>query len=360
MRLDVKQDGKWIYDIVIEKSFARLGEELEAFDIEKRKICIVTETGVAPYYLNEIEDFLSGRCTALEHFIFDQGEESKNLDTVSELYKFLIEKKFDRKDMLLALGGGVTGDLTGFAAATYLRGIDFVQIPTSLLSQVDSSIGGKTGVDYQAYKNMVGAFYMPKLVYINISTLNTLNEVQYRSGLGEVIKHGLIRDKDYFEYILKHREAIAERDMETLAYLVEGSCKIKRAVVEEDPKELGIRAYLNYGHTIGHAVEKLMNFTMTHGECVGIGTVIASCISYQRGYLSEKEYKEIQEIYSWFGFADVPEELSTGDILETMKHDKKVEHGVIKFVLLNCIGEAAIYKDVTDDEVGHALKIYKK
>ena len=300
-RLEVTAEGKKVYDIVIENNFNQLVKELSVFGIKERKLCIVTERQVASYYLEEVCSLLEKECAKLEVYIFQEGEESKNLSTVDSLYHFLITHEFDRKDMLLALGGGVTGDLTGFAAATYLRGIDFVQIPTSLLAQVDSSIGGKTGVDYHAYKNMVGAFYMPKLVYINVNTVKTLSERQYHSGLGEVIKHGLIRDKAYFEWMKDNKEAVAKREDEALAYMIEGSCEIKRAVVEEDPKEHGVRALLNFGHTLGHSIEKLMNFSLAHGECVAVGSLLAADISCQRGYISEEENKEIKEFNRVYG-----------------------------------------------------------
>ena len=293
-RLEVTAEGKKVYDIVIENNFNQLVKELSVFGIKERKLCIVTERQVASYYLEEVCSLLEKECAKLEVYIFQAGEERKNLSTVDSLYHFLITHEFDRKDMLLALGGGVTGDLTGFAAATYLRGIDFVQIPTSLLAQVDSSIGGKSGVDYHAYKNMVGAFYMPKLVYINVNTVKTLSERQYHSGLGEVIKHGLIRNKAYFEWMKDNKEAVAKREDEALAYMIEGSCEIKREVVEEDPKEHGVRALLNFGHTLGHSIEKLMNFSLAHGECVAVGSLLAADISCQRGYISEEENKEIK------------------------------------------------------------------
>ena len=350
-RLAVQAEGKHVYDIVIRESFAGLPDELKAYDIDKKKLCIVTETNVASFYLDQVKSILEPACSRLEVFRFMEGEASKNLDTVSSLYKFLIEQKFDRKDMLIALGGGVVGDLTGFAAATYLRGIDFVQVPTSLLSQVDSSIGGKTGVDYQAYKNMVGAFYMPRLVYINISTLKTLSDRQLVSGLGEVIKHGLIQDADYYRWILSHKEAIAAREPQAMAVMVEGSCRIKRAVVEEDPREQGIRACLNFGHTLGHAIEKLMDFQLTHGECVGIGSVLAADLSKRRGFISEEEYQEMLSLYEYFTFPALPGELKAEDILEATKHDKKMEQGKIKFILLKSIGEAEIFRDVTDEEI---------
>lgn len=355
-RLEVKADGKKVYDIVIRDTFEGLANELAPFETEKKKLCIVTERKVSSYYLNEIQEILEKVSARVDIFIFQEGEASKNLDTVSQLYRYLILHEYDRKDMLIALGGGVVGDLTGFAAATYLRGIDFVQVPTSLLSQVDSSIGGKTGVDFQCYKNMVGAFYMPKLVYININTLKTLSEREFHSGLGEVIKHGLIRDKQYYEWIKENKEVIAGRDPEAMAVMVEGSCRIKRAVVEEDPKEMGVRALLNFGHTFGHSIEKLMNFQLTHGECVGIGCVLAASMSRERKYISREEYEDIADIFRYFDFPEVPKELKSEDIVRETRHDKKMEHGSIKFILLKAIGEAAILKDVTEEEMLSAFE----
>lgn len=355
-RLEVKDAGKKIYDIVIRDNFEGILKELEQFDIAKRKLCIVTERNVASYYLNEFQELLESHCSKLKIFIFQEGEENKNLQTVQQLYRFLIQHEFDRKDMLIALGGGVTGDLTGFAAATYLRGIDFIQVPTSLLAQVDSSIGGKTGVDFMSYKNMVGAFYMPKLVYININTLKTLSERQFHSGLGEVIKHGLIQDAEYYRWIRDNREKIAAREPDALAVMVEGSCRIKRAVVEEDPKEQGIRAYLNFGHTFGHSIEKLMDFKLAHGECVAIGAVLASKMSLERGYISKEAYEEIKEIFDYFDFPDVPAELDCCDIIAETRHDKKMEHGSIKFVLLKEIGKAEVFRDVTEEEMSVPFK----
>ena len=350
-RLKVHAEGKHVYDILITRGFQSLAEELAAMELGKRKVCIVTEDHVAGLFLDEVQGLLADRCAGIRTFVFPEGESSKNLGTVTRLYEFLMENEFDRKDLLLALGGGVTGDLTGFAAASYLRGIDFVQVPTSLLAQVDSSIGGKTGVDFHNRKNMVGAFYMPKLVYINIDTLGSLSERQYHSGLGEVIKHGLIQDKGYYQWIWDHREEIARREPDTMAFMVEGSCKIKRAVVEEDPKEQGIRALLNYGHTLGHSIEKLMGFSLTHGECVGIGAILAAEISRGRGYISDAEFEEIQALFDYFDFPHLPEGISVDQIVEETRHDKKMEHGRIKFVLLDAIGQAGIHRDVSESEM---------
>lgn len=268
-RINVCRDGKAIYDIVLTQSFDGLKEAVSCLPVKEHKICIVTDSNVAPLYLEEVRAVLAGCCKSVSVFTFPAGEENKHLDTVRNLYEHLILERFDRKDMLAALGGGVVGDLCGFAAATYLRGVDFIQIPTTLLSQVDSSIGGKTGVDFDAYKNMVGAFHMPRLVYANLRTLLTLPEEQFSSGMGEVVKHGLIKNREYYQWLKDNREGIAARNLDLCQAMVYESCMIKKRVVEEDPTEQGERALLNFGHTLGHAVEKLENFTMHHGTAWG-------------------------------------------------------------------------------------------
>ena len=256
--LTVHLNDEPIYDIFFANDFNSLPELLAGQGIADRRVCIVTESNVAPLYLDEIRNQLDGKCKELISIIFEAGESQKNLDTVKMIYEKLILAKFDRKDLLVALGGGVTGDITGFTAATYLRGIDFVQIPTSLLAQVDSSIGGKTGVDFDSYKNMVGAFHMPKLVYINVSTLTTLSDEQFISGMGEIIKHGLIKDSAYFDWLIENHDRILARDKDVLMEMIRVSCNIKRVVVENDPTEKGDRALLNFGHTLGHAIERYL------------------------------------------------------------------------------------------------------
>ncbi len=358
--LIVHENGHPIYPIVLTNSFDGLENSLKDFSFEDRRVCIVSETKVVSCYGDVLSEKIKKKAKECYLFTFKAGEQSKNLNTVNDLYEFLILHKFDRKDLLIALGGGVVGDLTGFAAATYLRGIDFIQVPTSLLSQVDSSIGGKTGVDYLAYKNMVGAFHQPKLVYINIKTLNTLSKREYYSGLGEIIKHGLIKDKAYYEWLLEKKEQIKSMDEQVLIDMIYKSCDIKREVVEKDPKEKGERALLNFGHTIGHAVEKLMNFSYLHGECVGIGMLAAANICVQRGDITKKEYEQLADWLSYFEFPEFPREIDKKDVIETTKLDKKMEHGIIKFVLLNKIGEAAVKKDVTQEEMEKAIVCLQK
>lgn len=350
-RMNILKDGQQIYDIIMDTSFSGLKEEADHLGLKEHKICIVTDSNVAPIYLEEVKAILAEVCSYICVYIFPAGEENKNLETVKGLYEHLILAHFDRKDMLAALGGGVVGDLCGFAAATYLRGIGFFQIPTTLLSQVDSSIGGKTGVDFDAYKNMVGAFHMPRFVYTNLSTLLTLPKEQFSSGMGEVIKHGLIKDKAYYEWLKENRDGIMRRDLELCQHMVYESNRIKKAVVEEDPTEQGVRALLNFGHTLGHAVEKLENFTMLHGHCVGLGCVAAGYISHIRGNITEVAFSDLRETFRGFGLPTEVKGLKWQDVYTTTQSDKKMDAGVVKFVLLNAIGSAYVDKTVSREEM---------
>lgn len=349
-----------IYDIVIEKDFSRLSEAVTKLGISGRKICIVTESHVGPLYADAVKAELEKTSNKIFVYTFNAGEENKNLSTVEDVYEFLIKNKFDRKDMLAALGGGVTGDLTGFAAATYLRGISFIQIPTSLLAQVDSSIGGKTGVDFRAYKNMVGAFYQPKLVYMNMSVHRTLDERQFNSGFGEIIKHGLIKDNEYYMWLRENAGAIKALEYDALEYMISRSCEIKRDVVEKDPTEKGDRALLNFGHTLGHAIEKLMNFQLYHGECVGLGMLASLEISRMRGLISQSDADDAADMMKLYSFPMNISGIEAKDIVAISKSDKKMDAGRIKFVLLDRIGNAFLDMTVTDEEMLLALdKIIK-
>lgn len=356
-RLTVHRDGAAIYDIILEKSFDKLGNAISTLNTKERRICVVTDSNVGPLYADQVCSAISGICRQCDLFVFPAGEEYKNLDTVKQLYTFLIEKHYDRGDFLVALGGGVTGDLTGFTAATYLRGIQFIQIPTTLLSQVDSSIGGKTGVDFDAYKNMVGAFHMPSLVYICTSVLKTLTQEQFACGMGEIVKHGLIRDPEYFFWLKEHAEQIQLRDLDVCERMILVSDQIKRDVVEKDPTEKGERAHLNFGHTLGHAIEKLMNFRLFHGQCVALGCIAAAYISAQRGHLSMEQVDMIRDYMKLFGLPSHIGNmgLDIDQIIHTTKSDKKMDSGKIKFVLLRSIGEAYVDRTVTDDEMRESL-----
>lgn len=354
-RLSILYHKKPCYDIVFTRSFQELVPELENLGLENRRVCIITDSKVDEIYGSRVLELLQGKCLKAAKYVFPNGEENKTLDTVRDAYRFLIQEGFDRKDMLLALGGGVVGDTTGFIAATYLRGIDFIQVPTTLLAQADSSIGGKTGVDFDGYKNMVGAFKMPSLVYMNLETLTTLDDRQFFSGFAEVMKHGLIKDAAFYEWLIENMYEICERDLSVLQEMLTRSCTIKKLVVEKDPTEQGERALLNFGHTVGHAIEKAKNFELFHGECVALGAVAAAYISWKRELLSMEEYYEIRDMFVPFNLPISVEEIDPEEILKLTKSDKKMESGKIKFVLLKKIGKAVLDTTVTEEEILAAI-----
>ena len=354
-RLNVTMNKKPCYDIVFSNDWQDLAEELKEMQLSERKLCIVTDSNVDAIYGKTVLDLITPICQKAVKYAFAAGEENKNLDTVKDVYRFLIQEGFDRKDKLIALGGGVVGDLTGFVAATYLRGIDFIQVPTTLLAQADSSVGGKTAVDFDGFKNMVGAFYMPRLVYMNISTLNSLDARQYASGFAEVMKHGLIKDENFYTWLIDNLYEINDKDPDVVLEMVMRSCNIKRAVVEKDPTEQADRMLLNFGHTLGHAIEKHKNFEMFHGECVALGAIAAAFISWKRGLLSMEEYYEIRDMFVPFNLPISVEDIDKEAVLDLTRSDKKADSDKIKFVLLKKIGKAFVDDTVTREEMDKAL-----
>lgn len=354
--LEINYQGKPLYNIVFEESFSRLSGEIKRIGFEGRKIAVITDSNVKSLYLDEVYENLKGSFDKIFSFVIPAGEENKNLKEIEKIYEFLIKNKFDRHDLLLALGGGVVGDMVGFTAATYLRGISFVQVPTTLLAQTDSSIGGKTGVDFNGYKNMIGAFHMPALVYTNISTLNSLSGRQFASGFAEVMKHGLIKDASFYTWLLENMYEISDKDPEILLSMIKRSCEIKKAVVEKDPTEKGERALLNFGHTLGHAIEKAKDFSLFHGECVALGAVAAAFISWKKEYISMEEYYEIRDMFVPFDLPISVEDLDVDAVISLTKNDKKADSNKIKFVLLKGIGKAFISTDVTEDDMRNALE----
>ena len=355
----------------------------EGFGYKKlRKILIITDSNVAPLYLDTVTKALTGFSLAnspladsLPAFIFEAGESSKNMNTLQDIYNFFLANKLDRRSVVVALGGGVTGDMAGYAAATYMRGLDYVQLPTSLLAQVDSSVGGKTAVDFQNVKNLIGSFHQPRLVYINLSTLKTLPKDEFTSGMGEVIKHGLIGGRDYgggyYEYLHKNRQAIQNLIPEVIQEVVAGSCRIKAAVVAQDEKETGLRETLNFGHCVGHAIESLSNYTISHGHCVVIGMCAALQLSQKLGHITlqevERALKLIRDfelptgVREYINQATFSESIFSGStftgstfsestfsveaIIATMFKDKKTINDTLRVVLLKKIGYA--YTDST-------------
>ncbi len=356
--ITIHKDNKPIYQISFHQDFSQLGKVLDELHTANHKICIVTDSTVGQYYAGEVLDIAKDYCYQVETFTFPAGEANKNLDVVNMLYEKLIQDKFDRSDLLIALGGGVVGDLTGYTAATYLRGIRFIQIPTSLLAMVDSSIGGKTGVDYKSYKNMVGAFYQPKAVYMNFSLLKTLNEQQFFSGFGEIIKHGLIQDESYYQMMLQTSAQDIRTNTELIARIVERSCEIKQSVVEIDPEEKGIRAILNFGHTIGHAIEKKLSSTFLHGECVAIGMVASGYLSMKCGYLSQSDLDALITCLKSYQLpTDVKSyHLDANEIYNITLNDKKMVGNTIKFILLKSLGEAYIETSLNKETILEGIR----
>ena len=279
------------------------------------------------------------------------GEDYKNFETLQTVYNQLLENSFDRGCGLLALGGGVIGDMAGFVAATFLRGIPYVQVPTTLLSQVDSSVGGKTAVNHPQGKNLIGAFYQPQLVIIDVSTLSTLPSREVSAGIAEIVKYGVIRDAEFFSWLEKHHHLLIHRDPDTLVYAIKKSCQIKADIVEIDERESSVRAYLNFGHTFGHAIENLAGYGQwKHGEAVAVGMVVAARIAHHKGLCSAEDVQRIELLLSSFDLPVVPPDFSLENYVAAMQRDKKVKQGALTMVLNKGIGDVVLEK--IDDVAG--------
>ncbi|MES2604044.1 MAG: 3-dehydroquinate synthase [Pseudomonadota bacterium] len=309
--------------------------------LKNDQVCIITNETVAPLYLAQVEQALAGR--RVSSIVLPDGEQHKTLDTVSVIYDRLLELNFSRASTLVALGGGVIGDMTGFAAATYQRGINFIQIPTTLLSQVDSSVGGKTGVNRPLGKNMVGAFYQPQCVIADTDTLSTLPERELRAGLAEVIKYGFINNLVFLRWLEANLAALLRRDSVALTEAILVSCREKAAIVAADETETGLRAILNLGHTFGHAIETAMGYgEWLHGEAVATGMVMAADLSWRLGMLPHADAGHVKDLLEAAGLPVQPPAISKEDFIRLMAKDKKAEQGKIKFILLESLGKAVI------------------
>ncbi|MDB4039850.1 3-dehydroquinate synthase [Methylophilaceae bacterium] len=314
-------------------------------NIPNKKVAIITNDKVAPLYLQKISNILATEKDIIP-IILPDGEVFKNFESLNLIYDTLLKNKANRQVSLIALGGGVVGDITGFAAATFMRGVDFIQIPTTLLSQVDSSVGGKTGINHPLGKNMIGAFYQPRCVISDISLLETLPDKEFSAGLAEVIKYGLIRDASFFEWLEDNIKGIIKRDSQLLIEAVVRSCQNKADIVESDEFESGIRAILNLGHTFGHAIETATGYgKWLHGEAVATGMVMAAYLSEQMGWLKKEDNQRIKTLLIHANLPINPPEISLQEFLDLMQLDKKTKEDQINLVLQQGIGKAILTSD---------------
>ena len=320
---------------------------------------LVTNTTVAALYLEQVRKALKSANPKMQiqDVVLPDGEQYKNWATLNQVYDALLHYKYERSCLLVALGGGVVGDMTGFAAASYQRGVNFIQIPTTLLSQVDSSVGGKTGINHPLGKNMIGAFYQPQSVIIDTNTLATLPDRELSAGLAEVIKYGLITDAEFFAWLEKNIDALLDREPRALAHIIERSCFNKAQIVASDEKESGQRALLNLGHTFGHAIESHQGYgNWLHGEAVAAGTMVAAQLSQRLGWLNDNQLLRIKNIFIRARLpVKIPGDMSAMDFYEKMQVDKKVVKGKIRYILLKDIGAATIESNVSQSDVMAAI-----
>jgi 3-dehydroquinate synthase len=343
IRVKLGQNGYYIH--IGADLLAQTGHLLKELGFNGKAV-IITNPTVKNLYGISLRQSLIGNGFKTALLEVPEGEEYKSLDTAGRLYNELTEFGAERSTPVLALGGGIIGDVAGFVAATYMRGVPLVQLPTTLLAQVDSSIGGKVAVNHKQLKNEIGAFYQPRIVITDITTLQTLPPVELTSGLSEIIKYAIIKDKDFFTYLEEHLESIRALDEKSLEYIVAVSARIKAEVVEKDEKDLGLRNILNFGHTLGHAIESVSDFKISHGQAVAMGMMVASGIANEIGVLENTCVVRIRKLLKRAGLMTKVPKLDLNQVLESAMHDKKVTGGKIRFVLPRGIGEVYITDEV--------------
>lgn len=321
-----------------------------------RPVILVSNSSIAPLYMPRVREAL-GEARQVTEVILPDGEQYKTLTTLDQIFTAALNDRHERRSVFIALGGGVVGDMTGFAAACFMRGADFLQLPTTLLAQVDSSVGGKTGVNHPAGKNMLGAFHQPLAVAIDLDTLHSLPAREFAAGIAEVIKYGCIYDVEFFHWLIEAQPRLLTRDTAVLAEAIERSCAIKAQVVAEDEREGGVRAILNFGHTFGHAIEHVQGYgAWLHGEAVAAGMMLAAQISARRGWISDAMVAKLAMFLEAFKLpTKPPADMTAAVFLTAMQTDKKVAQGRIRFVLLEAAGRAALYDDVTQAEIEAVL-----
>ena len=327
--------------------------------VEGRGVILVTDDQVGPLYGAAVKAAFTG-VGQLTEVVLPAGESHKNMTSIQQILDAALADKHERGSLFIALGGGVVGDIAGFAAACFLRGVDFVQVPTTLLAQVDSSVGGKTGVNHAMGKNLIGAFHQPQQVVIDLDALATLPAKDYSAGLAEIIKYGLIRDAEFFAWLIDNVEALKRREAAALAFAIERSCAIKAAVVAADEREGGVRAHLNFGHTFGHAIERIQGYgDWLHGEAVAAGMVLASRLSVLRGGLDAEVVDQLTAFNESVGLPVAPPaDVTAQAMLEAMGNDKKVSGGKVRYIVLSKLGEAVVAENVTDDDIARVMELF--
>ena len=350
--------GERSYDICIGSSIIRsIGDILKSFGLSS-KIAIVSNPTIYPLYGQVVADSLKKAGFDVLTVTIPDGEEYKSLLWVEHIYNELLKARLDRLSALVALGGGVIGDITGFAASTYMRGIPYIQVPTTLLAQVDSSVGGKTGVDHKLGKNMIGTFWQPKLVWIDVETLKTLPKREFLAGLAEVIKYGVIWDEELFDFLEAKRQRILELDRESITHIIRRSCEIKAEVVSKDERELGLRSILNFGHTIGHAIETATEYVKyLHGEAIAIGMCLEARLSSMFTFMDNNKVLRIKSLIDSYSLpTEMPPDIDIRNVLSSMELDKKAVAGELKFILPDKIGSVRIYRGVERKIIRELLK----
>ncbi len=345
--------GKKSYEVTIEAGIRnKINEELLKIGVKNnRKILVISNKEISDLYIEEFLKPLKRNNYQVQIFLIKAGELHKNVETLIEIYNFAFEFGLDRNSLIIALGGGIVGDITGLAAATWLRGIDYIQIPTTLLSMVDSSVGGKTAVNHPKGKNLIGAFHQPKAVFIDPETLKTLPKREFNAGMAEVIKYGVIKDKELFEFLEneKNKNNLINLENECLIKIINSSIKTKSHIVSKDEQEHGVRAILNYGHSFGHVIENLCGYgEFLHGEAISIGMKIAGGIALEKGLWSNEEFIRQDNLLKSYSLPTKIPKINKKEVITILMGDKKVRDGKMRFILPKGIGEVDIYDDVLD------------
>lgn len=351
--LDVNlKDSK--YQIYIGNNFDSLCTYMDEHKIDD-KVLIVTDSKVGQLYENDLVKRIKNKKVYL--YRMQPGENGKNLDTVRNIYEKCLEYNFDRSSAIIALGGGVVGDTAGFAAATFMRGIKFIQIPTTIISDVDSSIGGKVGVNFKNIKNLIGGFYHPEFIYINTSTLKTLDTRHIVSGIAEILKYAILYDKNFFSYLNENTAGLLNLEGDKLNFVIKKCISMKIDAVKNDIEDLNERQLLNFGHTVGHVIESMSKYSIYHGEAIAMGIVFECILSNICEMLPEKEMQDIIKLIDKYGLFHPFDFSDTDKVFNIMKHDKKSDRGNIKFILIKAIGSGVVVQGISEDKILKAFKL---